>query len=62
MRTKIEIKGKTYRVYTIDVGTGPKVYVDVRVATGAGCMTVSHVWRPVPRDGPTWKVAIAAAK
>lgn len=60
-RTKVEIGGKTYKVYTIDVGGGPKDYVDVMVATPGGVI-VSYVWRPVPRDGPTWNRVMAAVK
>ena len=60
-RAEIEIGRKTYRVYTLDVGDGSKDYVDVRVETPTA-LIVSHVWRPVLRDGPTWKAVMAAAQ
>lgn len=53
--TEIDIGRKTYRVYSLDVGQGPKQHVSVRVPVGPRGVIVSHVWRAVPRDGPTWK-------
>jgi len=61
MRKRIEVGGKTYKVYTIDCGSGPTEYIDVLVATPGGVI-VSHIWRPIPRGGPTWVKVMKAAE
>jgi len=53
----IEIDGKTYKVYRLNVEYGAMDCIDVRVATFTG-----HIWRGIRRDGKTWKKVMRAAK
>jgi hypothetical protein len=59
---EIEIGRKTYRIYTLDVGAGPREYIDAFVATGPRGVIVTWYRRPLKPGGPTWRKVMAAAR
>lgn len=60
----IQVDGKTYRISVVDTcdGQGPRQLISVQISTGPGGVARSHFWRPVPRDGQTWREVLAQAQ